>query len=138
MVEIEIKKAMDVLENQNIILTWKSSKLEKKLVYITNKCTGCGICPIICPTQAIELGPVHEIATALESRNAQPIAPYVLFDLNKCVFCGLCAILCPVYAIEFKFDEKSIRKLPEYPKFDFEINLDNEKCIPCRYCELVC
>lgn len=138
MVEGEIKKAMDVTEEQNIILTWKAPKLEKELVYISSKCTGCGICPQICPTEAIELGPVHEIATALESRGAQPMAPYVLFDLDKCVFCGLCAILCPVYAIEFKFNAESIRDLSEYPKFDFKIGVDEEACIPCRYCELVC
>ncbi len=138
MAEREIKKAMEVLENQDIILTWKSPKLKKELTYLTNKCTGCGICVQICPTKAIELGPVHEIATALESRKAKPMAPYVLFDVEKCVFCGLCAILCPVYAIEFKFNEKSIRELPEYPKLDFKIDLDEEKCIPCRYCELVC
>jgi 4Fe-4S ferredoxin len=138
MVESDIEKSMDVLENQDIILTWKSPNLEKELTYITNSCTGCGICPRICPTKAIELGPVHEIATALESREAQPMAPYVLFDLEKCVFCGLCAVVCPVYAIEFKFNEKSIRELDEYPKFEFEINVDEEKCIPCRYCELVC
>ncbi len=138
MAESEIEKTMDVRENQDIILNWKSPKLEKELIYITNKCTGCGICPQVCPTKAIELGPVHEIATALESREAQPMAPYVLFDLDKCVFCGLCAILCPVGAIEFKFNEKSIFEFPEYPKFDFEIEVDEEKCIPCRYCELVC
>jgi 4Fe-4S ferredoxin len=134
----EIKKSMDVTENNEIILTWKSPKLEKELNYITKKCTGCGICAVICPTKAIELGPVHEIATALESRDATPMAPYVLFDLEKCVFCGLCAILCPVYAIEFKFNQVSIKEFSEYPKFEFDIKVDEEKCIPCRYCELVC
>jgi 4Fe-4S ferredoxin len=133
-----IEKSMDVRENQDIFLRWKSPNLGKELLYLTNKCTGCGICPKICPTKAIELGPVHEIATALESRGAVPNAPYVLFDLEKCVFCGLCAVLCPVNAIEFKFNETAIKKLPEYPKFDFKISLDEEKCIPCRYCELVC
>jgi len=129
---------MEVLENNNMILRWKSPKLEKELLYITNKCTGCGICPSICPTKAIELMPVHELATALQSRHDPPIAPYVVFDLEKCVFCGLCAPLCPVNAIEFKFNHKSIKELPEYPEYSFEITLDDEKCIPCRYCELVC
>ncbi|NVM54073.1 MAG: 4Fe-4S binding protein [Candidatus Helarchaeota archaeon] len=138
MTESDIETTMDVLENQDIILKWKSPNLEKELIYFTNKCTGCGICPTICPTKAIELGPVHEIATALESREAQPMAPYVLFDLEKCVFCGLCAILCPVNAIDFKFNELSIKKMPEYPKLDFKITLDEEPCIPCRYCELIC
>jgi 4Fe-4S ferredoxin len=138
MVESQIEKKMDVRENNDMVFSWKGQKLEKELIYVTNKCTGCGICPQICPTKAIELGPVHEIATALESRDAQPMAPFVLIDLEKCVFCGLCAILCPVYAIEFSFNQKSIRELPEYPKLDFDIAVDEEKCIPCRYCELVC
>jgi len=133
-----IEKSMDVLENQDIVLRWKSPNLGKELLYLTNTCTGCGICPTICPTKAIELGPVHEIATALESRGAPRTAPYVLFDLEKCVFCGLCAVVCPVNAIDFKFNETSIKKLPEYPKFEFKIGVDEEKCIPCRYCELVC
>ncbi len=138
MTKSEIETSMDVYDNQDIVLRWKSPKFEKELVYITSKCTGCGICPSICPTKAIELGPVHEIATKLESRDDRPTAPYVLFDLDKCVFCGLCAILCPVNAIEFKFNENSIKKMPEYPKLDFKIKLDEETCIPCRYCELVC
>jgi len=122
-----IEKSMDVRENQDILLRWKSPNLGKELLYVTNKCTGCGICPTICPTKAIELGPVHEIATALESRGAVPNAPYVLFDLEKCVFCGLCAVLCPVNAIEYKFNETEIKKLPEYKKYDFKIKLEYEK-----------
>ncbi|NVM28616.1 MAG: 4Fe-4S binding protein [Candidatus Helarchaeota archaeon] len=138
MTESEIETTMDVLDNQDIILKWKSPKLEKELIYLTSKCTGCGICPAICPTKAIELMSVHEIATKLESRDDTPTAPYVVFDLEKCVFCGLCAILCPVKAIEYKFNELSIKKMPEYPKLDFNIELDDETCIPCRYCELIC
>lgn len=138
MTDSEIEKQMDVLENNDMVFSWKSPKLEKELVYITNKCTGCGICPKVCPTKAIELGPVHEFATALQSRKDNPIGPYVTFDLEKCVFCGLCAILCPVAAIEFTFNNISIKGLAEYPKLEFKIDLDDEKCIPCRYCELIC
>lgn len=51
-----------------------------------NKCSGnCSACADICPTAAIQTGPLR-------------------LDLGACIFCGECACECPTNAIEFSQD----------------------------------
>ena len=49
----------------------------------TEKCTGCGDCVEVCPTEAITLD--GEVASV---------------DPDTCVDCGVCVDECPVEAIE--------------------------------------
>ena len=49
---------------------------------ISEKCTKCGTCVPVCPSEAISEG---------DSQN--------VIDPDKCVDCGLCADECPVEAI---------------------------------------
>jgi len=130
-IQNKILKSMDVSDDMIFSYIYKSSNLEKKLVLNPNLCTGCGICVKICPAEAIELGPVPEIATGeLE-------APYILIDQDKCEYCGICT-LCPLNAIEFSFNDDNIEVLEDYPKLDRSHFLDEEKCVKCFLCEEVC
>lgn len=126
--KITVTNSMDVQDN-HFIYTQATEKSIKTLDYDYKRCNGCGICVEICPTKALELGPVHEIATGLD-------APAVMMDLEKCTFCRMCANLCPVHALTFE----AIGEVPDekqYPKYDTCIKI-SENCLPCDLCKGAC
>ncbi|WP_394326017.1 4Fe-4S dicluster domain-containing protein [Methanosarcina horonobensis] len=126
--KITVTTSMD-LQGSHFLYTQATEKSLKTLDYDYKRCNGCGICVEICPTRALELGPLHEIATGLD-------APPVMMDLDKCTFCRMCSNLCPVHAISFE----AIGEIPDekqYPKYDAYVNI-NEKCLPCALCEGAC
>ena len=114
------------LKDKQFIYNKKVGDKKKKLVYDYGRCSGCGICTKVCPTSAIELGPVIEIATGMD-------APPVMIDEKKCSFCGMCASFCPHKAIKIEDDIQE----DDYPKLNSSIEV-NENCLPCRLCEKVC
>lgn len=125
---ITVTKDMDI-QGSNFIYSQVTEKSKQMLDYDYKRCTGCGICVGLCPTKALELGPMHEIATGMD-------APPVMMDLEKCTFCGMCANFCPVHA--FKMESEG--ELPDevnYPVYDSYVRF-NEKCLPCVLCEAVC
>ncbi|MHC1631738.1 MAG: 4Fe-4S binding protein [Methanotrichaceae archaeon] len=126
---MEIEKEMEV-EGSHITCIQRSDESVKVLDYDYKKCNGCGICVGLCPKEALQLGPVIEIATGLD-------APPVLIDVDACVFCGMCAAFCPVSAYEMRVDDKDFNDLEEYPHLVSKAE-PNEKCIPCGLCEPVC
>jgi ferredoxin len=62
--------------------------LSQDVVRDEGRCTHCGACITICPTQAFAL---------------EPKTRKVLFDQNKCVVCGLCVKACPPRAMILYF-----------------------------------
>ena len=62
--------------------------LSQDVVRDESRCTHCGACITICPTQAFAL---------------EPKTRKVLFDQNKCVVCGLCVKACPPRAMILYF-----------------------------------
>ncbi|MEA1984228.1 MAG: 4Fe-4S binding protein [Euryarchaeota archaeon] len=127
-ISLSVSKEMDI-EGTHFLYKQRTEVSTKILDYDYKRCTGCGLCIDICPTQALELGPMHEIATGMD-------APPVMMDLDKCTFCSMCANFCPVNA--FKMNSEGI--FPEegmFPTFDSSVDL-NDKCLPCRLCEAAC
>ena len=53
------------------------------------RCTGCGWCPAVCPTECLAMG-AH--------------LPWLPRPLD-CVSCGLCVLICPANALEMKVNE---------------------------------
>ena len=98
---IEIEKDMEV-EDSHIKCKQKTAETEKILDYDYKKCAGCTVCVVLCPKQALQEGPLKEIATGLD-------APPILIDVDACVFCGMCVNFCPVQA----FKMKVMKKVPE-------------------------
>jgi len=102
----------------------------RELILDYKRCNGCGICVFACPVNAIELGPVHDIAKGLEM-------PPVIIDHLKCAYCGICYSFCPFDAYEFKIDGKKVEKitLPLSPvRFTYKF----EHCRKCTLCYKVC
>jgi len=70
------------------------------------KCTGCGLCGMLCPSNAIKLGKKIKKIKVKKLEHRVIIHPILSIDLSKCIFCGLCQDVCPVNAIKLtrKFD----------------------------------
>ncbi|MDI3486555.1 MAG: 4Fe-4S ferredoxin, partial [Methanolobus sp.] len=114
-----VEKDMD-MDDSHFIYRQISSKSIKFLDFDYKRCVGCGICVDICPTKALELGPMQEISTGLD-------APPVMMDLDKCTFCSMCANFCPVHAFKMT-EEGELPEKEEFPTFDSYVRM-NEKCL---------
>lgn len=66
----------------------KVQPLSQNVIRDEAKCTHCGACVTICPSEAFTVDPVTR---------------KVDFAGEKCITCGLCIRACPVRAMEVKF-----------------------------------
>lgn len=102
----------------------------RELLYDYKRCNGCGICVFACPVNAIELGPVHEIAKGMEM-------PPVIIDHLRCAYCGICYSFCPFNAFEFYINGESVDKSSLHlspVRYTFKY----ENCKECTLCYKVC
>lgn len=122
----QISRDMDV-NGHCFVFRQMTDRTVKLLEYDYKRCVGCGICVGICPTKALELGPIKEIATGLD-------APPVMMDLDKCTFCSMCASFCPLDAFRMSSQGDIAEKMPELETY---VRM-NEKCLPCAICAAAC
>ncbi|MHA1670457.1 MAG: 4Fe-4S dicluster domain-containing protein [Promethearchaeota archaeon] len=119
-----IEKSFEFDKDQ-LILEWKYKDIDKKLVYDIKKCIGCSLCQIVCPVDAIELGPIPEIAqNILDDSN-----PKILIDYDKCCYCMLCAIVCPNDAFHENILPEGEIDLEQFPSIDKFYRIDEKDCI---------
>lgn len=125
---MSMEKEMDV-DGTHFIYRQISDRSRKLLDYDYKRCIGCGICVGLCPTKALELGPMKEIATGLD-------VPPVIMELDKCTFCSMCVQFCPMHAYSMT-EEGNFPTDEAFPQYDSFVRT-NEKCLPCTLCEAAC
>lgn len=81
----EIEKGIKYLKEQGVTI----QPLSKDIKVNWDKCTQCGACVSICPTDALYV----------KDRKTMEVA----FDPEKCIACELCIRPCPPRAIEVHF-----------------------------------
>lgn len=122
--EEEIKKQLG-MEPNKLILSWKFKDVDKKLTYDIEKCIGCSLCKEVCPVDAIELGPVPEIAQGLLDESN----PKIMIDHEKCCYCMLCAIVCPNDAFHEHIQPEGKIDMNQFPRLGKFYKIDEKKCI---------
>ena len=85
-------------------------KLLKRALYINQeKCTGCGVCALKCPIEAIDVfneGLAKCKATSVKYPQAVPLVFSI--DPAKCIGCGVCEGVCKAGAVEYDQEDKEI------------------------------
>lgn len=82
--EENLRKGLAWVEKQGVTV----QPLEKDVVRVEDKCTECGACLTICPTQAL----YRDVLTQR-----------VYFDPDRCIACELCVPVCPPRAMAVAF-----------------------------------
>jgi L-aspartate semialdehyde sulfurtransferase ferredoxin len=77
-------KGIKYLESSGV----KIQPLSEDIIRNETKCTHCGVCVPICPTQALEV---------------DPITRKINFYDTKCIACEVCIKVCPTHAMEVHF-----------------------------------
>jgi len=80
----DYKKGIGYLKDAGV----KVQPLSQDVVRNKEKCTDCGVCVTICPTDALTV---------------EPSTRKVIFDEEKCIACELCINICPYNAMEIHF-----------------------------------
>ncbi len=76
---------------------FKTDHTRGRHILIMEKCTGCSMCKMVCPANAIDMEKV-EVEEGKYPQNKKKMFPRI--DLHKCTFCGLCVEYCPFGALE--------------------------------------
>ena len=114
---------MDVIIDQ-LVLNWQYKNVKKKLTYDIKKCVGCSLCKLVCPVDAIELGPIPEIAqNILDDSN-----PKLFIDHDKCCYCMLCVVVCPTDAFHENIEPEGQIDMEEFPTIEKFYQIDFNKC----------
>jgi ferredoxin len=80
----QYRKGVKYLREQGVVI----KPLSKDVVRVEGKCTHCGACLAVCPTDAL----------AVDRETWE-----VVFDPQKCIGCELCLPACPPRAMEIEF-----------------------------------
>jgi len=101
-----------------------------EIIHDLEHCASCTVCSTVCPTGAIELGPV-----TISIEGSEEKLPLVV-DEKKCVWCGICDHFCPFAAIQLHIDGQHdsvlARKLG-LPTLEAKIRIVSKHTVYDRY-----
>jgi 4Fe-4S ferredoxin len=121
---------------ETLSLEWVLHVKNYKLSLDRNICTGCQICSLACPKEAIKL----EKNPKIQGGPAQKAK--VDIDLAKCNFCGVCDVVCPYGAITMTLNGEhvlSILDKESFPQLVRDIQVDpSTYSIKNKECEEAC
>jgi formate hydrogenlyase subunit 6/NADH:ubiquinone oxidoreductase subunit I len=88
-------------ENYPFVRPGKVERLRGMLKWDATNCSGCGLCAMDCPANAIEL---HLI-----DRKAKKF--YLTYHVDRCTFCGQCVVSCNKFSLEMSNEEWELAAL---------------------------
>lgn len=97
--------------SNSLSLEWILQIKNYKLNLDKNRCTGCQICSLACPKQAIK---TEKLPKTLGEKTHKP---KVDIELSKCNFCGICDVLCPYGAIKLAIDGQHMLSVVDKKSF---------------------
>jgi NADH-quinone oxidoreductase subunit I len=62
------------------------------------RCVGCELCAIVCPSQAIYVKPAQNLPNDIHSHGERYASDFQI-NMLRCIFCGYCEEACPTGAI---------------------------------------
>lgn len=117
---------------QALTLEWVLHVRNYRLDLDKDRCTGCEICSLACPKEAISI--------TRQARTGNERAQKAKIDINlaKCNFCGICDLLCPYGAIRVTLDGQHnlpVIEKESFPQLIRDIRVDASKCpVDCEEC----
>jgi 4Fe-4S ferredoxin len=130
MKEIKIDNENELMIGRLLHSKHYSLKLNKSV------CTGCEICQIICPREAIT------IKKHVKPQGEKAIRPTIDVSEQKCSYCGMCEPICSFGAVQVKINDEHVVPVIEkesFPNLIREIEVDSSKCdLDCVECEKAC
>jgi NADH-quinone oxidoreductase subunit I len=85
----EKRKLPTVSRGRHYLTKWADGK---------ERCVGCELCAIVCPSQAIYVKPA-ENKNGLQVSHGERYAQDYQINMARCIYCGLCEEACPTGAI---------------------------------------
>jgi NADH-quinone oxidoreductase subunit I len=81
-----------------------------KISFDKKGCTSCGLCRMICPSNAITLGRRFRRIKVGKLTHRHVVHPIESIDTGRCVSCGLCVEICPPKVIFFTKQFETAKK----------------------------
>jgi len=107
------------------------TKDDKQLVYVPEKCIGCGTCILTCAKDALVIGSVGAVARGLVDQDFLESVP------DTCIVCSMCAKVCPTGALEIRVAGEPVKD-ETYLCGAIKPTTVSDDCMHCGLCEEVC